>query len=251
MNHFTDVKIFQAWRKDLKDSTVGFVPTMGALHKGHLEVIKESQKNCSKTIVSIFVNPTQFNNPEDLEKYPSDLKKDLGLLAELNVDAVFTPQTGDMYPQGETIKITESEISKGLCGRFRPGHFEGVMTVVMKLFQLVQPHKAYFGEKDYQQLLIIQKMAREFFLDLEVVAVPTVREESGLALSSRNVRLSPKDRNKAALIYRFLTTPSTSHEVKANLEGNGFKVDYVEDLYGRRFVAAWLSNIRLIDNVPL
>jgi pantoate--beta-alanine ligase len=237
------------WR--LGQVNVGFVPTMGALHQGHLSLVKKAKEQTANVVVSIFVNPTQFNDKEDFEKYPRTTEQDLKLLEQQGVDAVWLPLAKELYPYEPAMKITEQNLSRQLCGAHRPGHFDGVLTVVMKLFQLVQPDKAFFGEKDFQQLLLIRRMAEEFFLDVEVVSVPTKREESGLAMSSRNQRLSATDREKAALIYRALKSSPSAEAAKALLEKEDFKVEYVEDLMGRRFAAAWVGGVRLIDNVEV
>ncbi len=238
------------WRSSLnKNDQLGFVPTMGALHQGHLSLVEKSKSSCSKVLVSIFVNPLQFNDKDDFEKYPTRLDEDLKLLKD--VDAVWIPSVNDLYPQGMTMKVTESELSNKLCGQARPGHFDGVLTVVMKLFQLTQPHKAFFGEKDYQQLLLIQKMVREFFLNIEIIAVPTVREESGLAMSSRNLRLSEDEKRIAAEFYKALKESRSAEDAINWLNQKDFKVDYVQDLNGRRFGAVLIGSVRLIDNVQV
>ena len=182
----------KAWRKLISpQKTVGFVPTMGALHSGHESLLAASQQENDLTVLSIFVNPTQFNNPDDLKNYPQTLERDL-LIAEKNgVNAVFIPESmNELYPDQYRFKITETEFSTQLCGAHRPGHFDGVLTVVMKLFQLTQPTRAYFGEKDHQQLTLIKDMVASFFLPIEIVACPTIRETTGLAMSSRNTRLN-------------------------------------------------------------
>lgn len=240
---------FKAFSK--QGSSLGFVPTMGALHEGHMSLIARAQKENARTAVSIFVNPTQFNNPQDLEKYPRPMEKDLQMLRDAGVDAVFLPKADEIYADGYKFELREKEFSQVLCGPTRPGHFEGVLTIVMKLFNIVQPTKAYFGEKDYQQLRLIQDMAKTFFLDVEVVACPTLREADGLAMSSRNLLLTEEEREKAPLIYRLLSTAMTPKEIADELTLAGFKVDYVEEHWHRRFVAAFLGNVRLIDNVEL
>jgi pantoate--beta-alanine ligase len=240
------------WRSSLDSKiSVGFVPTMGALHQGHLKLVSESQHHCDVTLVSIFVNPTQFNDPNDFKNYPSTLDKDLKILRDQKVTAVWVPTTKDLYPKGHDIKITESEFSKRLCGASRPGHFDGVLTVVMKLFNLVKPNKAFFGEKDFQQLSLIQKMVNEFFLEVEIVPVQTVREPSGLALSSRNLRLTAPQKERAALIFKTISQATTSEEARKDLTNLDFKVDYIEDFQNRRYAAVWLGDVRLIDNVEI
>ncbi len=235
----------------LTEKTIGFVPTMGALHEGHVSLIKKSLDENDITIVSIFVNPTQFNNRDDLEKYPVQIEDDLNILKELKVDYAFLPDYKALYPDEYRYRVEENDFSKKLCGKFREGHFTGVLTVVMKLFNIVKPTRAYFGEKDFQQLLLIKGMVEAFFMDIEIVACPTVREEDGLALSSRNLRLNSDERKKAPLLYKLLKSKRSDEEVKAELEKYGFKVDYIVSLNGRRFGAAYLGKVRLIDNVEI
>ncbi|MGE9745693.1 pantoate--beta-alanine ligase [Bdellovibrio bacteriovorus] len=241
---------FQAWRRK-QSGTVGFVPTMGALHTGHEELIKQARKNNDLVVLSIFVNPTQFNDPKDLEKYPQTWDQDLAMAESNNVDAIFFPRYPDMYPDNYRYKVSENEYSTLLDGAHRPGHFDGVLSVVMKLFNVVRPTKAYFGEKDFQQLTLIQGMVESFFMDLEIVPVPTVREEDGLAKSSRNLRLTPEERKKAPAIFKAITNSKTAAEAAASLSAQGFIVDYVTDVGNRRFVAAKLGEVRLIDNVQI
>jgi len=183
-------------------STVGLVPTMGYLHDGHLSLVRRSVAENQTTAVSIFVNPTQFGPNEDLSRYPRDLKRDLELLEPLGVDLVFTPEPEAMYHRNHSTWVEEVNLARGLCGASRPGHFRGVCTVVLKLFNIVKPNRAYFGEKDYQQLKVIQRMVRDLNLDVQVVGCPIVREEDGLAMSSRNVYLSPEERSLALCLSR-------------------------------------------------
>lgn len=245
LNSVADVR---AWRGD---DHVGFVPTMGALHAGHLTLVERARAECVRVIVSIFVNPTQFNDPKDLEAYPRPLARDLDLLAKAGVDAVFLPEPRELYRDEYRFQVREQRLSRELCGAHRPGHFEGVLTVVLKLLNVVRPSRAYFGEKDFQQLSLIRDMVDAFFMEVEIVPVATVREDDGLAMSSRNVRLSPKGRAHAPLLARILRDASTATEARARLNENGFEVDYVEDRDGRRFAAVVLENVRLIDNVIL
>ena len=241
----------QNWRKQIVDKSVGFVPTMGALHIGHESLLKKSKAENEITVLSIFVNPTQFNNANDLTKYPKTWESDLDMAQKNNVDAIFFPEYEAMYPDQYKYKMIENDFSTKLCGAHRPGHFDGVLSVVLKLFMIIKPNRAYFGEKDYQQLTLIQKMVEAYFLDIEIRPVPTARESSGLALSSRNLRLSEEQKRKAALIYKFLKECSQPEQVREQLTLNGFQVDYVEDYFGRRFVAAFLGEVRLIDNVQI
>jgi pantoate--beta-alanine ligase len=241
---------YDSFRKNVK-GTVGFVPTMGALHAGHASLLKQSVHENDSTVLSIFVNPTQFNDPQDLEKYPRTFEADFALAAECGVAAVFYPDYKEMYPDNYRYVMTENSFSKILCGAARPGHFDGVLSVVMKLLNIVKPQKAYFGEKDFQQLRLIEDMTKAFFMPLEIRRGPTLRESSGLAMSSRNTRLSKEGRGKAALIYKTITTAKSAVEAQNILNEAGFKVDYLEEIDGRRFVAAFLEGVRLIDNVTI
>jgi len=242
---------FKQWRREKAGLTVGFVPTMGALHAGHGALLDKCREENEISVLSIFVNPTQFNDPKDFEKYPTTWDTDLKFAEDHNVDIIFYPRFEEMYPDNYHYKVIENEFSKSLCGRSRPGHFDGVLSVVMKLFNIVSPTKAYFGEKDFQQLTLIQGMVRAFFLDLIVVSVPTVRESGGLALSSRNARLTAEEKIKAPAIFKTLQQAKNAGEAAALLTEQGFKVDYVTDLRGRRYVAAYLGDVRLIDNVQI
>lgn len=240
----------KTFRKSLQ-GTVGFVPTMGALHTGHEELLKQARKANDFVVLSIFVNPTQFNDPKDLEKYPATWEADLKMAEQNKVDAIFFPQYADMYPDQYRYKVSENDFSLGLCGHDRPGHFDGVLTVVMRLFNIISPTRAYFGEKDFQQLTLVKGMVDSFFMNLEIVPVPTVRETDGLAKSSRNVRLTAEQREKAPLIYKAITGSKSADEAAKFLSQNGFIVDYVTDRGSRRFVAAKLGEVRLIDNVEI
>lgn len=230
---------------------VGFVPTMGALHAGHLSLIEASQRDNDHTVVSIFVNPTQFNQSEDLVNYPSTLQQDIQHLTELGVDAVFLPTFNTIYPDDYTYQISENDLSHSFCGAHREGHFNGVLTVVMKLLNLVKAHKAYFGEKDYQQLTLIAGMAHAFFMDVEIIACPILREPDGLAMSSRNVRLTVAQRKIAPMLYATLIEDSSLQDKQQRLSTLGFEVDYIEVMNNRLLAAATLGDVRLIDNVPL
>jgi pantoate--beta-alanine ligase len=253
MKVFHTVPAFQEWRKSLPlGKTVGFVPTMGALHSGHESLLQYSVKDNDFTVLSIFVNPTQFNNPDDLKHYPKTFEADLAMAKKSGVDAVFAPDhMEELYPDQYRYQITESEFSKQLCGAHRPGHFNGVLSVVMKLLNLVDATRAYFGEKDYQQLTLIQGMVDAYFLKTKIIPCPTVREESGLAKSSRNLRMTADELNLAPMLYQTITTVKDRSAAIAKLTELGFKVDYLEDLNQRRYVAAHLGAVRLIDNVAL
>jgi pantoate--beta-alanine ligase len=224
---------------------------MGALHEGHRTLIRRSKAENQLTVVSIFVNPTQFNDKNDFANYPKTIEQDSKILEEEGVDFLLLPKAEDIYKDQYTFKISENDLSTKFCGEFRPGHFDGVLTVVMKLFMLAKPHRAYFGEKDYQQLKLIEKMVDAFYLPLEIIACPSVREIDGLAMSSRNVRLDQTSREKAPMLAQTLAHSPTSQSAREELQKLGFKVDYVEDWEGRRLAAAYLGPVRLIDNVEI
>lgn len=263
---------------DLK-TTVGFVPTMGALHEGHLSLVENSLKENSLTIVSIFVNPTQFNNPEDLEKYPKNLEIDLEKLKSISESVlIYAPNVEDIY-EGKTI-LTHFDfegLENQMEGKFRPGHFDGVGTIVKRLFEIVNPSNAYFGEKDFQQLQIIKKLVEKEKLPINIVTCPIFREKNGLAMSSRNERLSPNERESAEIIYKTLLEVKSKFNseplldiknwVKHVFENQiNFKLDYFEiadeatllpceektdSKKYRAFMAVFVNNIRLIDTISL
>jgi pantoate--beta-alanine ligase len=250
---------FKAWRAAVDarraGASVGFVPTMGALHAGHASLLNRSKDENEYTVLSIFVNPTQFNAPEDLEKYPRTLARDLELAHRIGVDAVFCPEAFDeIYPDGYQYQITEKSVSKTLEGERRPGHFEGMLTVVMKLLNLTRATRAYFGEKDYQQLVLVQGMAEAFFLETKIIACETLRERDGLAMSSRNRRLTDEERAVAPKLFAAMTRIADASEARAALEAEGFQVEYLQDekignAPVRRLAAVSLGGVRLIDNV--
>jgi len=260
----------------LKGRKIGFVPTMGALHKGHLALIQKAREDCDFVVVSIFVNPTQFGAGEDFERYPRDLSKDLRLCEEEGVDVVFAPSVQDMYPEDFSTWVeVKGRLTETLEGSFRPGHFRGVTTVVAKLFNIVSPDVSYFGRKDYQQALIVKKMVRELNIATQIVLLPTVREEDGLASSSRNKYLSDEERKKARVLYRSLLRAKTEIEdgednpsrIISSMEDlireeGPLRIDYiaivdpdtlepVERIEGKVLVAlaAWVGKTRLIDNI--
>jgi len=247
------VRQMREWRNSLSlEKKIGFVPTMGALHRGHESLLHFSTQDNDVTVLSIFVNPTQFNNPNDLKEYPHTFEQDLSLAKRLGVDVVFAPQTlTELYPDQYRFKVVENEFSKLLCGAHRPGHFDGVLTVVMKLLQITQPSRAYFGEKDHQQLTLIKDMVSSFFLPVEIIPCPTVREESGLAMSSRNVRLTAEELKIAPKLHQITKETKNLEEAKKILTALGFIVDYLEEHHHRRYVAATLGKVRLIDNVEI
>jgi pantoate--beta-alanine ligase len=264
----------EAWRKERY--SIGFVPTMGALHEGHLSLVKRARAENDKVVVSIFVNPTQFGPKEDFSRYPRMPDTDSGFLSNRGVDVLYMPNPKDMYFGDAATSIHVKGLGDNLCGPFRPGHFDGVATVVAKLLLRVNPTTTYFGEKDWQQLQIVRRMARDLDIASHIVGVPIMREEDGLAMSSRNAYLSAEDRSKAAQINRVLEeTANTIHadpeKVEAalsagrtRLEAVGFRLDYFEcadaatcapvrDIKkpARLFVAAHIGGTRLIDNWPV
>jgi pantoate--beta-alanine ligase len=275
---FKKIKEIRGFLKDLRRNggnlSVGFVPTMGYLHRGHMELVKLSKLQNEVTVVSIYVNPIQFGVGEDYERYPRDLKRDLAMCEDAGVDVVFAPEDQEMYPQLPSVKIDIPGLTDRLEGAYRPGHFNGVAIVVLKLLHIVQPDRAYFGEKDYQQLKVVERLVKDLSIPVEIVPVPTVREEDGLACSSRNVYLSPEERQSALAIYRsFLLAQKLfqSGNTDANLLKEAMKdflskhphvrkIDYVEitdeELNpveevkegDRILVALYVGNTRLIDN---
>ena len=244
------------WRGERREQicagqTLGFVPTMGALHEGHLSLVRRSRTENDRTLVSLFVNPTQFDDPTDLTQYPRTLEADLATLETEGTDFVFLPRESDIYPDRYRYRVTETDLSKVMEGTYRPGHFNGVLTVVLKLLQIASAERAYFGEKDWQQLALVQGMVEAFFVPTTIVACATVREADGLAVSSRNRRLVPEDRARAPRFYDTLSSASTAEAAARELRRSGFTVDYVQDREGRRLGAVRLGDVRLIDNVPL
>ncbi len=250
MKVFKSIQEWLEFRQTIK-TTIGFVPTMGALHAGHLSLVKESQENNDLTIVSIYVNPTQFNNPDDLNTYPMTLEDDLKLLKGIGVDCVLLPKYSEIYPDDYTFKISESEISQTMEGVFRSNHFDGMLTVVMKLLNIAKPSNTYFGNKDYQQLTLIKSMVAAFFIPVNIIGLSTIREKDGLAMSSRNKLLSSEARLKAAEFSRIIKSAGLDIELHKELELAGFEVDYVTTKWNRRHAAVNLNDVRLIDNVEL
>jgi pantoate--beta-alanine ligase len=242
---------WQKIRDKIKSQSIGFVPTMGNLHAGHASLLARSKKENDVTVLSIFVNPTQFNNQDDLVKYPRTIEQDIRLAKDLKTDYVLVPEYKELYCDGYRFKISENNFSKILCGEHRPGHFDGVLTIVMKLLNLIKANRAYFGEKDFQQLQLIRDMANAFFMDTEIIAAPIIRDENGLALSSRNNRLSKEQYQQALTFPKLLAAKKTCKEIIAELAANNFKVDYIEEHFGRRFGAVWVGDVRLIDNTSI
>lgn len=256
--------------------TVAVVPTMGALHEGHLSLVRRAKAECDRVIVTLFVNPRQFNNPEDLAKYPRTEDTDSKALSPLGADVLFVPAVEEVYPQGFSTGVTVTGLSEGLCGAHRPGHFDGVATVVSKLFLMTGAQRAFFGEKDWQQLQVVQRVVRDLNIPISVTGCETVREADGLAMSSRNLRLSDESRTRAPALYRAMQEAARHmHEgmdVGAALaqasdqivEAGFSSVEYLElrsphsltpmqalDGEARLLAAAWLDGIRLIDNIAV
>jgi pantoate--beta-alanine ligase len=261
------------WRE--AGETVALVPTMGALHAGHLSLIGIAKSHATRIVASIFVNPAQFGPKEDFKRYPRDEAGDLAKLAQAGVNLVYIPDTAEMYPEGFATKVSLPSLTEDLCGAARPNHFEGVATVVTKLLLQCAPDVAVFGEKDYQQLLVIKQLVRDLNIPVQIVAAPIVREEDGLALSSRNFYLSHAERKTAPILHQVLSEAAAAladgegcdaatSAGRFKLEGKGFRVDYVAvrdsetlaPLFGpikgpaRVMGAAYLGTTRLIDNVP-
>ena len=244
-----------AWRAVRRalpqDTTLGFVPTMGNLHAGHLALIQQSLHENKKTLVTLFVNPTQFNQTTDFDNYPRTIEADMAKLQAAGVDYCLIPNQAELYHDNYRYQLDETEQSLTMEGTHRPGHFKGVLTVVMKLFGLVQPTRAYFGEKDYQQLTLIQGMIDAFFLDITLCACPTFRAPSGLALSSRNNRLSPAGIEQADRFAKIFHAASSCEQAITSLRSIGLEVEYIEEHAGRRFAAVHVESVRLIDNYAL
>ena len=254
--------------------SIGFVPTMGYLHEGHLALVRRVKELSDRVVVSIFVNPIQFAPGEDYQRYPRDLERDKALLEKEGVDVLFSPKVEEMYPPGFQTYVEVKELSSGLCGKYRPGHFVGVATVVLKLFNIVQPDIAVFGEKDYQQLKVIQRMVQDLNLDVKIIPHPTVREADGLAMSSRNTYLSPEERKSAIALYKALNlaeelinqgerrVATLREKLKEFIESFPYtKVQYIEFVHPETLkevervdeptllaLAVFVGKARLIDN---
>jgi len=276
MEVIESIKKMQARADELRrEGKLGFVPTMGYLHEGHLSLIRAARKECKYVVVSIFVNPTQFGPSEDYQRYPRDLERDRRLCEKEGVDIIFAPTPEEMYPPGYCTYVEVAGLSDVLCGASRPGHFKGVATVVTKLFNIVKPHVAYFGQKDAQQALIIRRMVEDLNFDIDIRVLPIVREKDGLAMSSRNTYLSQEERRAARVLYKALMHAKSlldsgvrdagrlRQEMLNIIEAEPLaKVDYVEivdysnlkplkEIEGEVLiaVAVWIGNTRLIDNI--
>jgi pantoate--beta-alanine ligase len=256
--------------------TIGVVPTMGALHDGHLSLARAAKKDCKRVVTTIFVNPMQFNNPDDLKKYPRSEEADVTLLSSVGVDAVFIPPPEEVYPNGFLTVVSVGGVSEPLEGRMRPGHFDGVATVVTKLFGMTEADRGYFGQKDWQQLQVVKRLVSDLNLPVSVVGCETIREADGLAMSSRNLRLSPQGRTKAVVLFSAITLAAEDiragqsdrmaiREAAETVRAAGFeRVEYIELRDSetlmpsddprrprRMLAAAWLDGVRLIDNIPV
>lgn len=252
MQIFNNLEEWINFRRALAPSlTLGFVPTMGNLHAGHASLFVKSMQENDCSVASLFVNPTQFNQPDDFQHYPRTLEADCELLEKNGVDFCILPNEQDMYQDKYRYKVEEQELCQLMEGKQRPGHFNGVLTVVLKLLNLVKPHNAYFGEKDYQQYLLIRDMTKAFFIDTNIKPCPTIREASGLAYSSRNNRLSPEQRQLAETFASIFHQGQSCEAIITSLQTAGVTVEYIVDYEGRRFAAVVIGNIRLIDNISL
>ncbi len=252
MDIFHDIVEWQQFRHQLPATKqLGFVPTMGNLHQGHASLFSRSLKENDCTLASIFINPTQFNRQEDFKHYPRTLEKDLALLEALGVQYCLLPEDKKIYPDDYRYQVQENQLSLLMEGQSRPGHFSGVLTVVMKLLNLARPQRAYFGEKDYQQYLLIHDMVLACFMGIEIIACPTVRESSGLACSSRNNRLNAEQRKKADRFAGIFHQNKSCQKIAAELLDEDITLEYIEEAFNRRFAAVMIDDIRLIDNYAL
>lgn len=249
MNIVTEINTWNDIRKTLSQKTIGLVHTMGNLHAGHMSLIERSKRENDVTVAAIFINPVQFNQPEDFARYPRTLEQDKTLLLQQEIDYLLLFETQALYPDHYQLQMVETETSKELEGEFRPGHFSGMLTIVLKFLNLVRPSRSYYGEKDFQQLLLIKKMADALFLTTEIIACPTVRDADEVALSSRNSRLTKEEREHARHIPRLLQSSLSLVEIKQEFEALHFKVDYIVEKWQRRLTAVWLNEVRLIDNI--
>jgi pantoate--beta-alanine ligase len=266
--------VARGWRA--AGQTIGVVPTMGALHDGHLSLARRARAECDRVITTIFVNPKQFNNPDDLKKYPRSEAADEALLASVPVDLIFAPSVDEVYPDGFITTVSMAGVAQPLEGHMRPGHFDGVATVVTKLFGMTLADRGYFGQKDWQQLQVVLRLTRDLNLPVEVVGCETIREADGLAMSSRNVRLTAAGRAKAPVLYAAITAAATDiraghadrmaiREAAETMRAAGFeRVEYIElrdaetlmpsddsRRTRRMLAAAWIDGVRLIDNIPV
>lgn len=270
------IRDMQRWSeaRRLEGKKIAFIPTMGFLHEGHLSLVREGKKHSDVVVVSIFVNPMQFNQQTDFDKYPKSFEQDRQMLEDVGTDALFSPNAPEMYPEGFQTAVEVEKVSQPLCGAFRPGHFRGVATVVSKLFNIVKPHVAIFGEKDFQQCVVIQRMVKDLSFDLEILPMPTIREVDGLAMSSRNARLSVAERQTSLCIARALNSAAEMvqrNERRADqilrsvreilAQQGGVRLEYASLCHPETLeevsevtkptllaIAAWVGEVRLIDN---
>ncbi len=277
MELIDQIQAMQTFSKQLRKEgkIIGFVPTMGYLHEGHLSLIRQARKECDTVIISIYVNPTQFGGGEDYERYPRDIERDKRLAREEGVDIIFSPTDSEMYPEEYSSFVEVEKLTENLCGRSRPGHFRGVTTVVIKLFNIVQPDIAYFGQKDMQQAIVIKRMVRDLNIPIEIKVLPIIREKNGLVLSSRNEYLNPEERRAAPILYRSLERAKSIigsgekeskriiNEMKGMIQKEGLvKIDYISIVDPETLenldtikdgaliaMAVWIGKTRLIDNI--
>lgn len=253
MQVFHDLNEWIRFRRNLSpELTIGFAPTMGNLHAGHASLFLASQKENNYTVSSLFINPTQFNQADDFTHYPRSLDADLQLMEKTGVDFCILPHDKAMYPDQYNYQVHEHQLSQLMEGKHRPGHFDGVLTVVMKLLNLVKPQHAYFGEKDYQQYVLIREMTAAFFMDVDIIACPIIREPSGLAYSSRNNRLNQEQKALAEIFAQlFQQKDKNCIQIQEELMTKNIAVEYIEEYENRRFAAVRIGEIRLIDNYTI
>lgn len=275
MQIFKTKSDLSSYLSSLADSLIGFVPTMGALHNGHLELLRQAKKQCSVVVCSIFVNPTQFSNKEDFNSYPNTLSDDITKLEKINCDVLYVPDVSDLYTIDEKTKhFNLNGLDNVMEGKFRKGHFDGVATIIEKFFNVIRPHKAYFGQKDLQQILVVKSLTKQLNLPIEIISVPTIREENGLAMSSRNKLLSPKQIETASMLYKSLKFCKTnkdefsitdlktriktqfSEQLEVDLEylefvdaNNLHSISFFQENNNAICIAAYLGGVRLIDNI--
>lgn len=252
MHIFHNLDEWISYRKSLSsDITLGFAPTMGNLHDGHASLFLASSNENDYTVSSLFINPTQFNRPDDFTLYPRTLDADIKLMDDSGVDFCILPKENEIYADGYNYQVHENKLCQLMEGKHRPGHFNGVLTVVMKLLNLTRPTRAYFGEKDYQQYILIKGMVQALFMNVEIKSCPTIREQSGLAYSSRNNRLTGDQRILAEEFAKIFHQDKPCVMIIEELKAKGIEVEYIEEYQGRKFTAVMIGDIRLIDNYLL
>lgn len=251
MNIVTEINDWQVIRKKLIGKSIGLVHTMGNLHAGHMSLCQRSKEENDVTVAAIFINPTQFNQVHDFDLYPRTIEQDKAMLEKYNIDYLLLFNANALYPDQYQVQVSETEISQLLEGEYRPGHFTGMMTIVLKFLNIVQATRSYYGEKDFQQLMLIKKMAQALFLPVEIIGCPTIRADDNVALSSRNSRLTKEQRKQAIHFPRLMQSSLTPNQISTELTNFGFRVEYIVDKWQRRLGAVWLDDVRLIDNLPL